>query len=70
MEVVNVNGTDFQLKEWFDRNKICGNWEVKRLKKVCPGMWDKVGLIGWFLTKESALKYLNDLPKNQYVKSY
>ena len=63
MEVVNVNGTDFQLKEWFDRNKICGNWEVKRLKKVCPGMWDKVGFVGWFLTRDSALEHLNNLTK-------
>ena len=70
MEVVNVNGTDFMLKEWFDRNSICGNWEVKKLKKLYPGVYEKLGQIGWFLTRDSALEYLNDLPKGKYVKSY
>tara|TARA_R110002051_G_scaffold286414_1_gene348981 strand:+ start:4497 stop:4685 length:189 start_codon:yes stop_codon:yes gene_type:complete len=61
MEVVNVNGTDYQLKEWFDSNSYGKKWAVRKLKKVSPGMWDKLEILGWFSTKHSALEYLKEV---------
>jgi|TARA_R110002096_G_scaffold49870_2_gene131559 hypothetical protein len=63
MEVIDVNGINYQLKEWLNSNSYGRHWEVKELKKVSSGMYSKFESLDWFPTKASALYYLNNLTK-------